>query len=86
MGDRYVRSNENKKVIYMDITILYGHSMGQLLPYDEMKFDKNVKLEEILNTPDDSDIGCFLEVDSRNPDNIKEETKHLPFASEYKKN
>ena len=33
--------------------------MCQLLPYDDFKFDKNVKLEDILNTPDDSDIKIF---------------------------
>ena len=45
-----------------------------------MKFDKNVKVEDILNTPDDSDIGYFLEVDLKYPDNIKEKTKNFPFA------
>ena len=30
MGDRYVKSNENKKILYMDATNLYGHSMIQL--------------------------------------------------------
>ena len=35
MGDRYVKSNENKKIIYMDATNLYGHSMIQPLAYDE---------------------------------------------------
>ena len=30
--------------------------MSQLLPYDKIKIE-NVWLEEILNTPDDSDIG-----------------------------
>ena len=37
MGDRYVKSNENKKIIYMDATNLYGHSMIQFLPYDEIE-------------------------------------------------
>ena len=31
--------------------------MIEFLPYDEFHFDKIVKLEAILNTPDDSDIG-----------------------------
>ena len=37
--------------------------MSQRLPYDEIKFHKNFKLTDILNTPDDSDIGYFIEVD-----------------------
>ena len=38
-GDRYVKSDENKKILYMDATNLYGHSMSQMLPYDEIKFE-----------------------------------------------
>ena len=59
--------------------------MCQLLPYDEIKFDKNVKLEDLLKTPDDSDIGYFIEVDLIYSDNIKEKTKHFPFAPVNKK-
>ena len=59
MGDRYAKSDENKKVLYVDANILYGHSMSQPLPYDENKFDRNVNLEDILNSSDDSDIECF---------------------------
>ena len=38
----------------------------------------DVKLEEILNTPDDSDIGNFVEVDLKYADNVKkQEISHL---------
>ena len=37
MGDRYVKSDENKKIIHTAATNLYGHSMSQMLPYDEME-------------------------------------------------
>ena len=57
MGDRYIKSDKNKKILYIDANNLYGHSISQYLPYDEIKFDNTVKLEDILNTPDDSDIG-----------------------------
>ena len=80
MGDRYVKSNENKKILYIDAFNLYGHSMSQPIPYDETKFEKNVKLKDIINTPDDSDFGYFIEVDLKYPDNIKENTKIFPFA------
>ena len=49
----------------MDATNLYGHSMPQMLPYDEIEMwhgdpDKYWNwLDEILNTPDDADIGFF---------------------------
>ena len=91
MGDRYVKSDENNTVLYMDATNLYGHSMSQMLPYDELEMwhgypDKYWNwLEEILNTPDDSDFGYFLEVDLKYPDNIKEKTKNFPLCPENKK-
>ena len=91
MGDRHVKSDENKKILYMDATILYGNSMSQMLLYDEVEMwhgdpDKYWNwLEEILNTPDDADIGYFLEVDLKYPGNIKEKTKNFPFCPENKK-
>ena len=42
-----------------------------MLPYDEIKIDRDIKLEDIFNTPDDSDIGYFIEVDLKYPINIK---------------
>ena len=54
--------------------------MSEYLPYDENKFDRNVNLEEILNTSVDSDIGFFIEVDLKYLDNIKEKTKKFPFV------
>ena len=86
MGDRDVTPDENKKILYVDANKLYGRSICQLLPYDEIKFDRNVKLEDILNTPDDSDLGYFIEVDLKQSDNIKEKTKHFPIAPVNKKN
>ena len=85
MGDRYIKSDDNKKILFIDANNLYGHSMSEPLPYDEIKFDNNVKLEDILNTPDDGDIGYFVEVDLKYPDNIEEKTKNFPFAPVNKK-
>ena len=85
MGDRYIKSGRNKKILYIDSNNLYGHSMSQYLPYDEIKFDNNIKLEDILNTPDDCNIGYFIEVDLTYPNKIKEKTKIFPFAPMNKK-
>ena len=57
MGDRYIKSDENKKILYIDANNLYGWAMGEYLPNDEIKLDRNVNIEDILNTPDNSDIG-----------------------------
>ena len=85
MSNRYVKSDDNKKIVYIDANNLYGHSMSQPIPYDEIKFDKDNKLEDILNTFADSDIGSFVEVDLKYSDNIKEKTKNFPFAPVNKK-
>ena len=73
------------KLLYLDANILYGWAMSEYLPYDELKFVNNGKLEDILNTPDDSDIGFFIEVNIKYPDKIKEKTKNFPFAPVNKK-
>ena len=39
-------------------------------------------MEDILNTPDDGDIGYLVEVDLSCPYKIREETINLPFAPE----
>ena len=90
MGDRYVKSDENKKILDIDATNLYCHSMSQFLPYDEIEMwhgDPNKYwnwLDEILNTPDDNEFVYLLEVDLKYPDHIKEKTKNFPFCPEKK--
>ena len=59
--------------------------MCQPLTYDEIKLGKNVKLEDILDAPDDSVTGYFIEFDLKYPENIKEKSKKLPIAPENKK-
>ena len=63
----------------MDATKLYVHSMSQPLPIDDIKFERNVCLEEMLNTPNDSDIGYFLQVDLYYPYNIRQKSKYSPL-------
>ena len=90
MGDRYVETDENKNIIYMDATNLYLQSMVQPLPHDEIEMwhghpDLYMnKVDEILITTDDSDIGYFIEVILRFPDSIKRKTKNFPFFPENK--
>ena len=81
MGDKYVKSEENKKTLYKAANNLYGWAMSEYLPYDEIKFDRNVELEDILNTHDDGDIGYFIEVDLNYPDNEKKENKKFSICS-----
>ena len=84
-GHWYKRSAEKKEIMNIDSNNLCVHSMSQPLPYDGNDFDRNVKLEDILNTPDDSDIGYFVEVDLKHPDeqNIKQKTFHFVLKKNY---
>ena len=72
-------------MLYIDANKLYGYAKSESLPYDEIKFDKNIKLEDILNTPDDSDIGSFVDVDLNHSDKIKEKIKNFPLLLKRKK-
>ena len=92
MGDRYVVSDDNKTILYVDATNLYGHSMSQILPFDEIEMwyghsdlYRN-KLEEIINTPDQSDIDYFVEFDLKSPDEKKRKQKLSHLLLKMKKN
>ena len=86
MGDRYDISKNNKKIFYVDATVLYGHSMSQMLPYGEIELRPGHpdlymnNLEEISNTLHDNNIGCFVEVDVKCPDIIEEKTNNFHFV------
>ena len=90
MRNLYKKSDDNRRLVFMDATNLYGRSMIQPLPYDETEMwhghpDLYMnKLEEILKTPHDSDIGHFVEIVLRDLDELKEKTKRFPFAPEKK--
>ena len=84
MADRYVKSDHNKKILYVDANNLYGHQMCQPLPIDETKFEDIICSKEILNTLDDNEIVYFLEVDLGYLYFIRQKTKHFPFCPEKK--
>ena len=39
LGDRYVKSDEKKTILFIEANDLYGHSMSQTLLCDEVKFN-----------------------------------------------
>ena len=85
MGDRYLKSEDKRKILYFDANNIYCCAISKYLPYDENKIGKNVKLENILNTPDNSHTGYFIEVEFKFPDEVEEKTKNFPFAPEEEK-
>ena len=87
MGPRFIESNENTKLLYIDANNLYGCAMSQYLPSGDFKkmrlccqYDStlmNEITEDILNTPDDNEFGYFIECDLEYPAEIKEKTFHF---------
>ena len=73
-----------RKILYVDANNLYGHSISHPLRYDEIKFERDNCLNEILSTPDDKSIGFFSEVDLSYLYNIRQKTKHFPFCLQIK--
>ncbi len=80
MGDRYVKSNEQTKILYLDANNLYGWAMSQNMPYKDFEFVVDVSIDKILSTSDDSHVGYFVECDLKYPNSIKFKTKNFPLA------
>ena len=92
MGDRYIESNPNKKIIYIDANNLYGWAMSQPLPTGDFKNIKYIDplsldevLEDIMSTPDDNEYGYFVELDLLYPTEIKQKTKNFPLCPYQRK-
>ena len=88
MVDRHIKSDENRKTIYIDATNLYGQSMPQMLPSDKIEMWNGPpylymdKLQGISNTPGDRDFGSFIEIGLRCSDDIKQKTRIFLFCPE----
>ena len=76
MGERYMKPDEILKILYIDAKKLFGQAKNQSLRYDEFKSDRDVKKEDIINIPDDSNMEYFIVCDFSYPDSIKQKTKH----------
>ena len=53
---------QTQKDSCVDANNLYGWAMSQSLLYDEIMFDTNVKLKNIIINSDDSDMAFLLKV------------------------
>ena len=83
MGPRYIESDENTKLLYIDANNLYGWAMSQYLPTSE--FEKlypgqlsgaygeatQLIVEDLRFIPDNNTYGFFIECDLEYPAEIK---------------
>ena len=89
MGDRFVESNENEQILYIDANNLYGWAMSQYLPtsnFEKLFFPQQYELERIVEylriIPDNNSFGFFIECDLEHPAEIKEKTFHFVFIKQ----
>ena len=94
LGNRYIESDENTKLLYIDANNLYGWAMSQYLPTGDFKKvkvlenDDSVQCDElldeikedILSTPDDNEYGYIVDCDLEYPAEIKEKTENFLFC------
>ena len=69
-------------ITYLDTNNLYGWSMSEYLPYGEFEWLKNVDELDVMSINKKSDVGYFLEVDLKYPDELNDLHNDYPLDSE----
>ncbi|GFT91972.1 uncharacterized protein TNCV_125021 [Trichonephila clavipes] len=88
-NSRYISNfnpdDEIKYLMYLDANNLYGYAMSKYLPLKDFVWsDNNLTEQDILNLPDESDVGHFLEVDLEYPSDFHNKHSDFPLAPEKK--
>ena len=78
----YDPTKQSSNLMFLDANNLYGWAMSQSLPYDDVKINTEVTLEQILETEDDNETGYIIECDLHFPKEIHEKLKQFPPAPE----
>ncbi|XP_031329137.1 uncharacterized protein LOC116179983 [Photinus pyralis] len=86
MKEGYRPELESTYLMYFDVNSLYGATMCEFLPYGEFSFVDEDSFEtlDILNHPDNAEIGYILDCDLNYPTNIHSFHKDLPLAPEHR--
>ena len=75
-NNKYINDYDPKKestfIRYLDRNNLYGWAMNEYLPYEGLKWLKNIDKFDIMSINDKGPIGYFLEVDLEYPDELLE--------------
>ena len=87
MGDRYINSDENTKLLYIDANNLYGWALSQYLPtseFEKLQLPEEYELEQIVEDlrfiPDNNEFGYFIECDLEYAVEIKGKTGNFPLC------
>lgn len=83
--DSFDKDKESSYIMYVDCNNLYGYSMMQHLPIRGFKWcEREFSVDEILEIPDDSNIGYIFEVDLEYPKELHDLHNDYPFCAENK--
>lgn len=72
-------------LMYLDVNNLYGWAMMEALPLTNYEWCYDVDIDDILNTPDDSETGYILSVDVIYPKNLHDMHTDYPMCAEHRK-
>ena len=81
MADRCIN---NRNIWYINVNNPYGYAMMQRLPYKGFEY-YSTSLDEILNTPDDSDPGNYIVCDINYTNSCKDGTAKLALMPNKKR-
>ena len=94
-GEAWTKSHDRRsirepasQIWYIDANNLYGYALMQKVPYKDFSFS-DATLDEVLNTPDDSDYGYWLICDLECTKECKDRTSNfqlLPYKREVENN
>ncbi|XP_031342987.1 uncharacterized protein LOC116180481 [Photinus pyralis] len=70
-------------LLYLDINNLYGATMCNFLPFGEFSFVEDIENLDILNHPDDADVGYIVDCDLDYPSELHESDSDFPMAPEH---
>lgn len=74
-------------IIYLDANNLYGWAMSQYLPTGGLRWmnSEELNIEQIMSTPDDGDIGYFVQVTLTYPHELHDRHSDFPLAPTHDK-
>ena len=85
-NEKYMNDYDSKKpstfITYLDKNNLYGLTMSEYLPYREFEWLENVDGFNVNLINEEIEIGYFLEVDLKYPDELHELHNDYPLAPE----
>ena len=82
MANKKQNKKQSKFISYLDMNNLYGWAISEYLPYEGLKWLKNIDKFNVVSINEKSPIGDLLEVDLEYSDKLHELRNDYPLAPE----